>query len=288
MSGDAITGQHHRRAEFARVDVQRTPGDRGCAGAERLESAQSVDAAVLRAVDLELGLGSDIDGEGSEVAVTAVPWSQPDVVAHVCYIDRDQGAADAQVLLVHRRDVRHQERSGHDDRRGLRRVDPVRRIEVEVDLEQRGPAARNDEPVLILEARAQRVQPEQLPVDINDGGRHGRAADLDLHVGGRIVDRDRAADIDPGRHLCRREHLGQVDVLREVDPRAVRQRLDDRAIGPFQRDRSDVDRIGDEIALGVGQRDDQRGAGVVVTAGRRYRTAGTAAAADQQPGGQDR
>ncbi len=82
-----------------------------------------------------------------------------------------------------------------------------------------------------------------------------RARGLDEHFRVRVVEADSAGNVVARRHRGNRDEFGQVDILREVDPRAVRQHLDDCAVPPLQLQRQNVDGITQEIAVRIGEAD---------------------------------
>jgi len=103
------------------------------------------------AVYLEARLRGRMDGGSAEIAVALVPWTHVDRVRARAGVHCHERAAHSQVLFLDGLNFRHDVWASCHDWRRLRRVDFVRRREVEIHGEECGAAARDHELVAIRE-----------------------------------------------------------------------------------------------------------------------------------------
>src|SRR5690606_7292951 len=145
------------------------------------------------AVDLERRLRGRVHGESAVVAVEMAPRANRDRVLARRDVDVEQRAADAELLLLDRRDRGHDVWPRGHDRRSGRRVDLVRRGEVEIDRQQRGAAAGDDQVIRIREPDLDLDDAERLPGLVDDLRGDDVAAGLDEDFRVAVGESERAA-----------------------------------------------------------------------------------------------
>ena len=216
-----------------------------------------------------------------------MPRSHVDDVGARGRIDAHERTAHAQILLFHRLNRGGDEGVDGHDRRRLGRVDDVRRREVEVDREERRAPLRDDQVVAAVEANFELRHGERIAVCVDGRCLDGVGALLNFDVRIRVVEADRALREVAGRERRDAKQVREIRELREVHARRLRQRFDSYAVRALKRDRQYVDRIAHEVAVGVGEADEQGAA--IAASGWRNRCARSRASAanERERGGRE-
>ena len=269
----AVAGEHAFGGELTLGNVEHTERNAGRAETRSLERLESGRTGIHHAVDLELGVVGDGHRNAAEVAVPVPERPYGNRIGHLCRIDVGDGSAKAQRLFVDRADFGENKRLGRRDRGVRSQIDCMRGLEIEIELQKRRTSGRHNQSIPVRQADGQGGLGQRHAVGVHDRRRPGGTVLLDVYLGRRVIEGDSASDVGRRRNRRRREELCQVDVLGEVDARAARQGFDDAAVRRLQRQRNDVDRVIQKIAVVIGQAE-QHGAALAVRCGIGWITAG--------------
>ena len=252
----AVPGENLFRRECTRRDVQDALRGRqrpfvGIGhGGKRRGAIQDL------AIHLEGGIGGRLDGEAPELRIRMIEGAEIDDIAAGRFVDRDQRAAHPELEEVHRLDGREQEGLADGRRRRRRDVDFVRGGEVEVELEQGRRARHDDNLVGIVELELEIHDFERVAVFIDDDRLDRQAGGLDAHVRFAVVEAENRTHIGALRDRLGSQELGEIHELCKVHALGDGERFHLGAVLELELERHDVDRVGKEVPVRVGQADD--------------------------------
>ena len=110
----------------------------------------------------------------------------------------------------------------------------MRRIEIEVDRQQRRRCSVDEKLITIRQLDFQFRLPERIAIGVDNNCILGRISIFNDDLGIRIVKPDSAGNIYTRWHSCDGNKFCQVYILCEVDACGIRQYFDDGAISLFE------------------------------------------------------
>ena len=110
----------------------------------------------------------------------------------------------------------------------------MRGVEIEVELQKRCAPGHDQQLVVVGQYDPERCLRQRDAIQIGDDGGLRYTGCFDDDLGVAVVEADHSGDVGSRRNRSDRDKFGQIDIIREIDPRLAGQRLDHAPVGSFE------------------------------------------------------